>query len=189
METLVVETQAVSPPFGPPIIPAVATEPVDRPFAVALVLDVSHSMYGDRRIMSLFKENLVKRFANMEYDNILWLAGNWYEDPGSAVAGIQSFVPPVRNLSASIQQAVKALGTLDRFYRRIVLLVTDQFSVRDNVSLKSALSRNESHLLDINFHVVAYGPQYSRTISEGGWNYRHLDEVGEIEPILNEVCK
>jgi hypothetical protein len=189
METLVAETQAVSPPFGPPILPIVATEPADRPFAVALVLDLSSSMCGDCRVIDLFKESLVKRFANMEYDNIMYIAGNWCEDPGSAVAAIRGFVSPVRNLSASLIQAVKALSTLDRIYRRKVLLVTDQLSVRDIFSLKSSLATNEARLFDISFHAVAYGPAYSRAISESGWDYRHLDEVKEVEPILNEVCK
>ena len=183
------DTIAVSPPlFGPPILP-VATMPADRPSAVALVLDVSSSMCGDQRIIDLFKESLVSWFAKMEYDNILHFAGQWHEDPGNAVAAIHGFVQPVRNLSASIADATKALSTLDRVYRRKALLVTDQFSVRDTHVMKMAINRAESHLLDIVFHAVAYGPLYSRLVAECGWNFHHLDEPKEIEPLLMEVCK
>jgi hypothetical protein len=188
METVLAES--VSPPFGPPIVPVVLTEPADRPFAVALVIDVSPaSMCGENRVIDLFKQCLVNRFANMEFDNILYLAGDWHENPGSAVAGIQGFKPAVRNLSSSLVDCVKALSTLDRFYRRIVLLVTDQFSVRDKSALNSITSRNNAHMMDISFHAVAYGPQYARSIVESGWDCRHLDDVNEIEPILIEVCK
>ena len=182
------DTATTSPVFGPPIIPA-AIEPIDRPLAVALVFDVSASMYGDKRVIDLFKESLVSRFSNMEFDNIFYLGGEWYEDPGSAVAAICNYTIPVRNFSLAINDAVKSLSTLDRFYRRRLLLVTDSFSIRDCLAMSVPVNRNASHLLDISLHAAGYGPQYSRSIAECGWDFYHLDEPVEIDPILTKVCK
>lgn len=183
------ETLENQPVFGPPIVAAKSIEPADRPLAVALVLDLSTAMYNTHRVIDIFKKSLVSRFSNMEYDNVLLLAGNWYEDPGSAVAAIHSYAAPVRNLPAAIAEAVKQLGTLDRFYRRRMLLVTDQFSASDVHAMNVAIDRNATKLMDIEFHAVGYGPQYSRQLDECGWNFRHLDEPTELDFILTEVCK
>lgn len=184
------ETQVFSPPiFGPPIL-AVATEPADRPTAFALILDLSsQAMYGENHVIDLFKSSLVTCFSNMQYDNVLYFAGNWHEDPGSAVAAIHGYSPPVRNLSELITDVLKSFATLDRFYRRKVLLLTDQFSVCDVHPMNIAVSRNAAKLLDISFYAMAYGPQYARVISECGWEFHHSDEPTEIDSILMEVCK
>lgn len=186
METLLAEA---SPPlFGPPILP-VATAPSDRPLAVALVLDISLSMYGNERVLDMFKARLIEAFSHMEYDNVLLLGNELHEDPGAAVAGIHRFVPGVRNLPASIKEAVAGLDSIDRFYRRCLFLVTDQFSVRDVTAMVAAVNRNALRLTDISFHAVGFGPLYSRGISECGWDFKHLDEPSELDAVLNEVCK
>jgi len=185
MET---QEQTIPPIFGPPIN-TVMTEPVDRPLALALVFDISHSLHGTRRVSDLFKASLVQHFSKMEYDNVLLLNGECYEDPGAAVAAIHKHATSVRDLSASITEAVASLTAFDRIYRRHLFLLTDQFMLREVNILKKATIQNQIRLFDISLFAAGYGPQYSRAIAESGWDYRHIDEPTEVATILNEVCK
>ena len=185
METLV---QIIPPNFGPPIN-TVTTEPVDRPLALALVLDISHSLHGTRKVSDLFKANLVQRFSTMEHDNVLILNGECHEDPGSAVAAIHKHNTVVRNLSVAIMDSMNVLMKFDRMYRRRLLILTDQFMLREANFLKKAVSQNTVRLLDISFFIGGYGPQYSRVVADCGWEYCHIDDPSEVATILTEVCK
>lgn len=183
------ETLAAAPPlFGPPISPLV-TAPVDRPLVTALILDLSSSMFGNERVIDMFKTRLIEHFSKMEYDNVLILGNELYEDPGSAVAAIHAYKPPVRNLSLAIREATTNLASIDRFHRRRILLLTDQFSIKDVAAMKAAVFNNSLRLTDIEFFAAAYGPMYSRSISECDWRFTHLDESVELESVLNEVSK
>ncbi len=174
--------------FGPPI-PSEIPSPIDRPLATALILDVSTSAYGNRRVVDLFKTSLVNRFANMEYDNVLLFNGECYEYPGVAVAAIRSYSKPVRHFNTSLTEAVKALSSMDRIYRRQLLLITDQFSDQDVVLVNNAIERNAVVLSDIAFYSVAYGPKYTRRIVECSWNaFFSVNEPVELDKILKEVC-
>ncbi len=126
----------------------------------------------------------------MENDNVLLLAGETHENPGAAVAALHKHqTPGNRNMSAWVAQATAGLVAFDRFYRRRLVLLTDQFREVESLSLQKAVTQNGIRLHDIDFHAVGYGPKYSRKLSESGWAYRHLDEPAELDHVLTEVCK
>lgn len=181
------ETQDINV-YGPPIEP-LPSEPADRPLAVALILDISLSAYGNKRIVDIFKSALVKKFANMEYDNVLLFANGLHEDPGHAVAAITTYKPNVRRFSFFLGEAVKSLMNIDRFYLRRVVLVTDQFATEDLTAVNAAINKNKLAMNDIQFHAAAFGPKYVREIAGCGWdNFRHIEDPSEIETVIKEVC-
>jgi hypothetical protein len=174
--------------FGPPIVPSSIDEPEQRPLAVALVFDISRSAYGNQRVVDLFKSALVKKFANMEYDNVLLLGNELHEDPGHAVAAIREYKNPVRRFNQMLGEAVRSLMHIDRFYVRRLVVVTDQFAQPDLTIVESAINKNQTSMSDIDFYCLAFGPQYERAVANCSWDiFRHA-EPQDIEAAVNEVC-
>lgn len=174
--------------FGPPIEPLPA-EPSERPLAVALILDISRSSYGNKRVVDLFKSALFKKFSNMEYDNVLVIDGELHEDPGNAVAAIAAYKPTLRKFGTFLTEAVRNLMHIDRFYLRRVVLITDQFAPEDVATVNAAIDKNQMSMSDIQFQVVAFGPQYARGIAGCAWdNFKNVADPSEIETAITEVC-
>ena len=181
------ETQE-TPVFGPVIVPT-AIEPSERPLAISLIIDISRSSYGSKRMIEFFKSALVSKFSNMEYDNVLLLNSEIYEDPGQAVAAISEHFYPVRRFAACMNEAVRSLMHVDRLYRRRIVLLTDQFDSVDVSVVNGAIHKNQTVLSDIEFCAVAFGPKYSRTILECFWGQMiQVGEPSEIESVIKEVC-
>lgn len=176
--------------FGPPIFSSVeAIPPDDRPVALAIILDVSSkSVCGDKQVLSLFQQSLVNCLSGMESDHLFYFQ-DWHEDPGSAVAAVKTCHTEVRDLSLTLVETVNALAAVERHYRRKLLLVTDQFMHRDFLTLKKACNQSAMRYLDIAFLARAFGPLYSRSIDQSGWDYKHLDDPTDISEILAEVWK
>jgi hypothetical protein len=174
--------------FGPPIS-HLMVEPPERPLALGMVIDVSNSVYGDRRVIDIIKEELTYKLSNMESDELLYLDGRWYDSPGGAVAGLQSHAVSVRDLTSTVAKAVNSLAMVDRAFRRRLLLITDQFMHRETLLLKKMVNQNQMRFLDIVFSAIGYGPQYVRTLSECGWDYRHVEDLADFLKAYDEVIK
>ena len=162
-------------------------EPTDRPMALALIIDLSNSTIGLERVLDVFKSLLIDMFSKMSYDNVLILINSYCENSGTAVAAISSYSTLSRNFSTIFKTTISSLNDMDRFYRRKLLLLTDRLLNEDIPIMLSVFEQNELRNTDIDFHVVGYGPNYSRRVSDIGWNYIHLDHPNELILFVEKV--